>query len=196
MFRVLYITATGLGWAVLLLVLAGWAASATTLVTANLPVAGGWGVALGSLHGQLAVRVGEIGTFEDPGVVIAQKVVWAERRPVVSPFVFRAHGSPGADKSVEIDYTDPETGGPAQATFLFLPGGQRRSIMTEMPYPVWMLLAAIVPVFTVFRRWGRVLLPGYCKHCHYNLRGLPKGKPCPECGQMTDGLAPRETGSR
>ncbi len=58
--------------------------------------------------------------------------------------------------------------------------------MLEMPYLVWYLLAVIVPAYALLSRWGRVLLPGYCKQCHYNMRGLSAEKPCPECGYTPD----------
>lgn len=78
-------------------------------------------------------------------------------------------------------------GGPRQLWIAYAgPAGVTVTIRSITMYPVYPLGLAVVLWAIRFRR----VPPGHCKRCRYDLRGLPAGTACPECGHFADAPAP------
>jgi hypothetical protein len=177
----------GVAWLLLALVLAGWFSSGRTLILVDVRFIEDWGLAIGSCDGQLAIRIGEIGPATSTPIELVTGIDVIDRDSRDRNFDLEIGGAFGAQqKIIHTERVDGSTGRVIVQPFVFVPGGRQRSAMLEMPYLVWYLLAVIVPAYALLSRWGRVLLPGYCKQCHYNMRGLSADKPCPECGYTPD----------
>lgn len=71
-------------------------------------------------------------------------------------------------------------------TFQFEPVGSPPDTMVHIRMPYWfvMLVCASPWMFEGFAIWRRKRFRGrgVCGWCDYDLRGLPAGSPCPECG--------------
>jgi hypothetical protein len=57
--------------------------------------------------------------------------------------------------------------------------------VSSVAFPGWLIPGVLTIVGVPLLRSGiiaRRARVGLCKKCHYDLRGLPPGSPCPECG--------------
>ncbi|MGH7131246.1 MAG: hypothetical protein ACREJO_04810 [Phycisphaerales bacterium] len=92
----------------------------------------------------------------------------------------------------------PGTYGPGVYTYKtpagamwFLPGYQSSGTMagttpatrTDVIMPLWIVALGLAVVAWVGERHCKRYGPGMCGRCGYDLRGIPKGKGCPECGE-------------
>ncbi|MEX2219764.1 MAG: hypothetical protein WD749_13505 [Phycisphaerales bacterium] len=59
-----------------------------------------------------------------------------------------------------------------------------RSIIAVPLWQPW-LIVTLSGALLWWRRWARRARPGHCPCCRYDVRGLPSGVPCPECGSLT-----------
>lgn len=62
----------------------------------------------------------------------------------------------------------------------FTPGGQ----FSHLDIPLWLPAAILVGLGSFLLH--RTRLHGHCPACEYDLRGLPAGSPCPECGRKPE----------
>lgn len=72
---------------------------------------------------------------------------------------------------------------PRQRPLEWLPGySSSASGRRVVAVPLWMPFAAVSGLAVAPWMYGRRPPPGHCQHCRYDVRSLPPGAECPECG--------------
>jgi hypothetical protein len=68
-----------------------------------------------------------------------------------------------------------------------LPWIAGRSQVRIIFLPLWPALLLAAPFAASAWRGWRSIPPGHCPRCRYDMRALPQGAPCPECGARLSG---------